>query len=100
MGYPTKMMHGEPKGLSQATVDGSWREVAESRELPHKLKWTLVGSEHDGFIGVIDKLSIVGIGGFLSRKIKFRLRKVARDCALSHDIGPDRVCNIILNCIR
>jgi hypothetical protein len=56
-------------------IDGHWREVGESRKLPHICKWTLVENGQDGFIGVVDRLSIVGIGGFLSRKRKFGLTR-------------------------
>jgi hypothetical protein len=46
------------------------------------------GGEQNGFLGVVDTNSTVGIGGFLSRKGKYCLRKVARKCVVLHDIGP------------
>jgi hypothetical protein len=71
------MTPGEPKGLSQAMVDSRRREVSKLRELPHRGEWILVESGHDGLIGVVDRLPIVGTGRFLRRKKKFRLMKEA-----------------------
>jgi hypothetical protein len=84
------MARGESKALSQAIVDGCWNEVGESRELPRRPKWALVESAQDGFIGVVDRLSIASIGGLLSQKRKCRFTKPAGDCAGPHDIGPER----------
>jgi hypothetical protein len=72
---PTKMTRGEPKGLSQAMVYGRWREVGESSEVPHRLKWTPLESGGDAFIGVFDGFSIVGIGSFLGPKEKCASRR-------------------------
>jgi hypothetical protein len=91
------MMHGEPKGLSQATVDGRWKEMYKLRELPHRRKWTLVTSGRYDPVGVVDRLSFVGIRGFLSRKRKCHLRKIARESAVPHDMEPERGHNIVMN---
>jgi hypothetical protein len=74
--------------------------VGESPELPQRRKWTLVESGQNVFVGVADKFSVVGIGGFLSRKRKFRLTKPVRDWVVSHDIGSERGRNIGMNWAR
>jgi hypothetical protein len=71
--------------------------VNESQELPYIRKWIFNESGQDVFIGIANRFSIVGIGGFLGLKVKFRFTKVARDCALPHDIGPERGQNIVLS---
>jgi hypothetical protein len=97
MEHPTKMTRGEPKGLSQAMVGDCWMEMDESRELASRHKWTRVQSGQDGFVGVVDGFSMVGIGGFPSQIKKFRLTKVACDWAVAYDIWLERSHNIGMN---
>jgi hypothetical protein len=95
MRHLSKVMCDEPRGFSPATVDSRWMEMGGSRELSHRRKWSLVEGGQDGFIGIVDRLSIVGIRGFPSRKGKFRFTKGGHNWALPNDIGPS-VATILL----
>jgi hypothetical protein len=54
----------------------------------------------NSLINVVDKLSITGMGGFLSRQRKCQLTKVARDSAVPHDNGPGYGYNIVIDRTR